>query len=162
MPPRRSWLAILCALGASAGFAVAVQGASWWSIGGEVGIGPMTSRHCFGGNCTRTGLGWANGSDTWVRAGAATYAGGLLAALLLVMLAGALAARSSGRLLAVSAAVATLTSAVVGAVFVTGRPPLVGSSMGHGLPLFVAAVDLAVMAIAATLWRARRPLDPPA
>lgn len=156
MCPRRRWLAILCALGAAAAFALSVEGSSWWSLGGEVGVGTVASSHCFGGTCTRTGLGWAGGSETWVRAGAATYAGGLLAALLLVALAGALTARSSGRLTAASAAVATVTAAVVGAVFVTARPEVAGGAIGRGQPLFAVAVVLAAIATGSTLWRSRR------
>ncbi len=158
MSPRRRWLAILCALGAAAAFALAVQGADWWRIGGDVGVGTVTSSHCFGGGgCTRTSLGWTGGSDTWVRAGAATYAGGLLAAVLLIALAGALTAKSSGRLTAASAAVATITVAVVGAVFIRTRPELAGSAAARGLWLFAAALVLAVVAIVATLWNSRRP-----
>ncbi len=154
MSPWRRWLAILCALAGAAALALAVQGSDWWTVPGQVGVGTVSSNHCYGGECTHTSLGWAGGSQTWVRAGAATYAGGLLAALLLVALAGARTAGSSGRLTAASAAVATLCAAVVGAVFVTSRPVLAGDvlTLARGVPLFAAGVVLAVIAIGATLW----------
>jgi hypothetical protein len=147
---------VACALLAAAGFALSVQALSWWRIGGEVGIGTTSSRHCFGGDaCQSTGLGWTAGGDTWVRAGAATYAGGLLAALLLVTLAGALTAKSTGRLPAMSAAVTTVCVAVVGAIFVFKRPPLTGIELGLGPIVLAAAIVSAVAAVALTLRRAR-------
>ncbi|HVV85782.1 MAG TPA: hypothetical protein VHE35_22140 [Kofleriaceae bacterium] len=156
MTPFRRWLAMLCALLGAAALALAVQGAPWWRIGDEVGIGTVASRHCFGaGGCEQGTLAWTNGSDTWVRAGNATYGGGLVAALVLVTLAGALAARSSGRLPGMSAAVATVATAVVGAIFVSTRPALPGTAIGYGLPLFLAGLVLAATAVAATLWRGR-------
>jgi hypothetical protein len=154
MPPLRRWLTVLCALAAAAAFALAVQGSAWWSIGDDVGIGTIASRHCYGdGICQRGGLGWTSGSTTWVRAGAATYAAGMVAMLVLVALAGALAARTTGQLAARVAAVATVTASIVAIVFVTSRPALPGATVGRGLPLFVAGVGLGLVAIVATLWR---------
>lgn len=148
---------MLCALAAAAAFAVAVQGSPWWRIGDEIGIGTMTTRHCFGeGECTQSGLSWTGGSDTWVKAGAATYGAGLVAAVVLLALAGALAARASGRLAAMSAGVAALSAAVVGTVFVLARPAVPGTELARGLPLFALAVVLAGVAVVSTLWR-RRP-----
>lgn len=157
MSPLRRWLAIVCAVSAAAAFAVAVQGSAWWRVGDEVGIGTVSSRHCFGGGaCQRTGLGWAGGTDTWVRAGSATYAAGLVAALMLLALAGALAARARGRLLAASAGVATLTAAVVGTVFVVNRPTTVaGTEADYGQLLFALAIALAAGVVGTTLWQTR-------
>lgn len=156
MPPLRRWLTVALAIGGAVAFALAVQGSSWWTIGDDVGIGTVSSRHCFGeGGCQTTDLGWTGGSTTWVRAGAATYAAGLVAALVLVALAGSIAARSSGRLAARVAAVATVTAAVVGVAFVVTSPDVPGSSLGRGLPLFGGAVALAIATIVSALWPAR-------
>lgn len=147
---------MLCALGAAAAFAVAVQGSPWWRIGDEIGIGTMTTRHCFGaGACQQTGLSWTGGTDTWVKAGAATYASGLLAAVILLALAGALAARASGRLAALSGGVASVCAAVVGAVFFVARPSMPGTELARGVPLFVVAVVLAGVAVSTTLIHRR-------
>lgn len=158
MAPCRRWIVLACAVVAAGAFALAVQGSPWWRIGDEIGIGTTSTRHCFGeGSCQQSGLGWTGGSETWVRAGAATYAAGLVAAVILLALAGSLAARSSGRLAAMSAAVATVTAAVVGTIFVLTRPEVPGTDLARGGPLFAAAVVLALIAVAATLWR-RRPI----
>ena len=163
MPKPRRWVAILFALGAAAAFAVAVQGSPWWSIGDEVGIGTISTRHCFGeGGCQQAGLGWTGGGSTWVRAGAATYAAGLVAAIILLALAGAVAARASGRLAAASAGVATLTAAVVGGIFIATRPMVPGTEVGRGIILFGAALVLATVAVGAVLWRARPAAAPAA
>ena len=162
MTSSRRWVPILCALGAAAAFALAVQGSLWWTIGDEVGIGTVSSEHCFGeGVCRRSGLNWTGGSATWVRAGAATYAGGLVAALLLVTVAGALTARASGRLAAMSAAVATVTVAVVGAIFIATRPDVPGTELARGPVLFALAVVLAAVAITLTFWPRGRPVPAP-
>jgi hypothetical protein len=148
---------MVCALAAAAAFAVAVQGSPWWRIGDEIGIGTMTTRHCFGeGGCSQSGLSWTGGSDTWVKAGAATYGAGLVAALILLALAGALAAKASGRLAAMSAGVATLSAAVVGTVFVVTRPAVPGTELARGVPLFAIGFVLAAVAVVSTLRR-RRP-----
>lgn len=153
MPPLRRWLTVLLAIGAAVAFALAVQGSSWWTIGDDVGIGTVSSRHCFGeGSCQNTDLSWTGGSTTWVRAGAATYAAGLVAALVLVALAGSIAARSSGRLAARVAAVATVTAIAVAIAFVATSPHVPGSSLGRGLTLFGGAVALSIAAIVSALW----------
>ncbi len=152
----RRWITVACALIAAVGFALSVQALAWWRIGGDVEIGTTTSRHCFGGDaCQRTGLGWTTGGDDWVSAGAATYAGGLLAALLLVTLAGALTARSSGRLPAMSAAVTTACVAVVGTLFVVNRPSLTGLESAFGPLVLAASVVASALAVGSTLWRPR-------
>lgn len=158
MPGARRWVTILCALGAAAALAIAVQGSPWWRIGDEVGIGTVSTRHCFGeGACQQAGLGWTGGSTTWIRAGAATYAAGLVTALVLVALAGSLAARSTGRLPAASAGVATVTAAVVSAVFIATRPMVPGTEVSRGAVLFGLGLVLSAVAVVTTLRRARPP-----
>lgn len=155
MSPARRWIAVACALVAAAALALAVQGSPWWTIGDEVGIGTVASRNCFGDTCQESGLGWTSGSATWVRSGAATYAGGLVAALVLVALAGALTARARGRLAALSASVAVVTVAAVGVVFYVTRPTIAGMALARGPVLLLAGLALAVVAITLTLRQPR-------
>ncbi len=127
-------------------FLVAVQGGRWWMIA-DTGIGPVSTQRCFGGECSPGGLTWAGGTDMWHRAGFATYVAGLCAAVVLVALAGALAAGRTGRLAAAVALVATMTAATAGALFVFGRPELPGGIVGRGLWLYGVAVIAAVIAV---------------
>ena len=149
----------LALLGAVA-LAVAVQAAGWWSVGDGTAIGPTGTTACLGGECGRHGLDWIGGSELWRRAAVATTAAALIAAVALVALAGALAARRRGTLAAGATLTATLTAAVAGAVFVATFPgtTAVGSgreaSLGGGVVLFGAGV---VVAIAAAVVVLRQP-----
>src|SRR5688500_1856315 len=98
MSSRIRWLAVALAILAAASFAFAVQTA-WWSIA-EVAIGPFGSRHCFGGECRASGLGWIGGDDLWLRSAVATRAAGYITMFALLMFAGALAAKREPRLVA--------------------------------------------------------------
>jgi hypothetical protein len=151
----RRALAIVVALAAAAGFAVAVQGGRWWVIGADVGIGTISTQRCFGGQCGFGSLAWTGGSETWTRAGFATYAAGLVAALVLVALAGALAAKRAGRLVAAVTAVSVVTAAVAGATFYMTRPALPGATLGRGAIVFVVALIAAIVAAALTLTARR-------
>ncbi|MEZ4399722.1 MAG: hypothetical protein R3B06_06870 [Kofleriaceae bacterium] len=148
MSTARRVLTITLAVLAAVGFALAVEGGRWWSLGADVQIGPVGSQHCFGGGCKPSGLAWMGGSALWDRLGFATYVGGLLAALVLVAMAGGLAARRPARLTSLIAAVATATATVVGGAFIALRPTgLAGVAVDRGVVLFVAAVVLAAAAI---------------
>src|SRR6185295_3752952 len=89
MTALRRWLLVAVALVGASGFALSVQGGRWWSIG-DVSIGPLGARSPFGG---LGGFSWAGGSARWERFGTATFAAGLIAMFVLVIVAGALAAR---------------------------------------------------------------------
>jgi len=145
-------VAIVAALAGAAGLALAVEGGRWWMIG-DVGVGPIGTQRCFGGDCQPGGLRWAGGSDLWERAGVATYTAGLVAALVLVILAGAVAAGRTARLPAVVSVVAIATAAGAGALFVTTRPELPDGEVARGIWLFGGALIAAAVAAAATLWR---------
>jgi len=153
--------AIALALAAACCLALAVQGGRWWLIGDDVAIGPVSTEHCFGGTCQRGDLTWANGGDTWLRAGVAAYGGGLIAAAVLVALAGALAARRSGRLVAGVSAVAAVTALVPGAIFLATFPGVDGAVLGRGIWLFGAGLAAAIAAAVLVLSRrSAPPLDP--
>lgn len=156
MSSLRRALAIVIALIGAGGFAVAVQGGRWWVIGRDVGIGTVSTESCFGGPCKLGDLAWTGGSEVWARAGFATYVAGLCAAAVLIALAGALAAKRTGRLVAAVVAVAVVTAAVAGATFLTTRPELPGATLGRGAILFAVAIVAAIAAAAITLT-ARRP-----
>jgi hypothetical protein len=158
MSTQRRVLAVVIALIGAAGFAISVEGGRWWVIGSDVGIGTISSRHCFGeGECQFGSLAWTGGSDVWQRAGFATYAAGLCAAVALLALAGALASKRMGRLVAAVVVVAVVTAAVAGATFYAKRPALAaGATLGRGALLFVVAIAAAIVAAALTLT-VRRP-----
>ncbi|MBP8811608.1 MAG: hypothetical protein KBG48_00475 [Kofleriaceae bacterium] len=144
--PRRV-LTIVLALLAAAGLAVGVQGGRWWSIGAELHLGPNGTWWCLDGDCAARGLAWTGGSGLWQRAALATYAGGLVAALVLVGLAGAVAAGRTSRLVALVGAVAVVTAAGSGALFYALRPAMAAAHAGRGLALFAVGLAAAVAAV---------------
>ena len=93
----RRLLIIVLALVGAAGFAISVEGGRWWSLGGEIHVGPAGTQRCFGGECGVGDLTWVHGSGFWERCGSGAYAGGLVAGLALLALAGSIAARRAGR-----------------------------------------------------------------
>ena len=109
--------------------------AVWW-VAGEVSIGPFGTHHCFGGDCKSTGLSWIGGTDLWMRSGVATRAAALITAFLLVVLAGALAAKRVPRLVARTTLVALAAAIVTGSYFFAKFPPLGGESLGLGPILY--------------------------
>jgi hypothetical protein len=143
----RRWLTIALALAAASMFAVSVQAGRWWSIG-DFEVGPFGSRNCLGGNCHATGLSWLGGTERWARTGVATWAGAMLAMLVLVAVAGAIAAKRTPRLLAKTALVAVLTAALAGTWFVIQFPAQNGASLGvdRGLFLFYGGAALGLAA----------------
>jgi len=124
---KHRWFVVAIALAAASAFALSVQAGRWWSIG-EVEIGPYGTRSPFSGPGD---LSWAGGSARWERFGIATWAAGLIAMFVLLVVAGAVAARRVPRLAARTALVAIGTAALVGIAFVMSRP-------GNGLPFELA------------------------
>lgn len=149
--PKYRWLLVAGALIAASAFALAVQGGRWWSIG-DVAVGPLGARSAFGG---LGGLSWAGGSARWDRFGVATFAAGLIAMFVLIVVAGALAANRIPRLAARTALVAIATAALAGTAFVIARPHnALPFELGQGVPLFAAAVVLGAF-VAVSVLRAR-------
>jgi len=148
MPPRRRWTSVALALLSATAFAISVEAGVWWSAG-EVVIGPFGARHCFGGDCRRTGLSWLGGGDLWMRSAVATGVAGLIAMLVLVAMAGGVAAGRVPRLFGRTALVALGCATIVGGYFVTGIPSLGGIHLALGPILF--ALGIALGAIAANL-----------
>lgn len=132
---------------------MAVHGGRWWTIG-EIGVGPVSTQRCFDGVCESGSLAWASGSEVWERSGTATWAAGLVASLVLVALAGALAARRAGRMAAGVVVIASFTAIVAGGVFISQRPPVDGIETARGVWLYSAGIVLALAAAIATM-RAR-------
>ena len=124
------WIALGFALVGAA--ALALSSIEAWWLAGEAAIGPFGTHRCFGGDCQSTGLSWLGGSDLWMRSGVATRAAAIIASALLVLLAGALAARRVPRLVARTTVVALAAGVVTGAYFVAKFPPLDGASLGLG------------------------------
>lgn len=149
-------LALLLALGGAALFALAVQ-SPWWTAG-EASIGPFGTHHCFGGECREAGLAWTGGSDLWMRAGVAARAGGYIAMFILIIVAGALAARRVPRLMAKASIVSILTATASGVYFAVKFPGVGGSATSYGIPLFAAAV---VLGVASAIVTVRLPAPEP-
>jgi hypothetical protein len=151
MSTLRRTIAIIAALVGAAAFATSVQGGNWWTIGDDVGVGTVSTQQCFGGACRFVGMAWTGGGAVWQRAGAATYAAGLCAAFVLLALAGALAAKRTGRLVAAVVGVAVITAGVAGATFYAKAPALPSAVVGRGVILFAVALAAAAAAAAITL-----------
>ena len=146
-----------------------VEAGRWWSIGDAVTIGPVSSTSCFTtsddpagadpaavGDCKPGGLGWVQGSALWQKAGMATYAAGLIAAFVLVVLAGGVAAGRPGRLAAGTAVVGAITMTGMGVLFIATYPGLQGSAIDRGVWFFAGGVVAAVVAAAIVLLGSRR------
>lgn len=135
---KHRWFVVALALASASAFALSVQAGRWWSIG-DVEIGPSGSRSPFGGPGD---LSWAGGSARWERFGVATWAGGLIAMFVFVVLAGAVAANRIPRLAAKTALVAIATAGLAAIAFVATRPD-------HGLPF---AIDRGVVLFVAAAF----------
>ncbi|MCE9580821.1 MAG: hypothetical protein K8W52_47345 [Deltaproteobacteria bacterium] len=144
----------LALLGASA-FAMAVEGGHWWTLD-EVSVGPVSTMQCFGGTCAQTGFDWIGPPGSWVRWGAAAYAAGLVAALVLVTLAASLASKRNGRLAARVSVIAAGTAVAAGGLFIYTFPSLPGMVMDRGIWLYGGGVALAAAAALVALRGARR------
>ncbi|MBL0212449.1 MAG: hypothetical protein IPQ07_00945 [Myxococcales bacterium] len=149
------WIIVAIALVAASAFAVSVWAGRWWSIG-DVEIGPFGSKQCFGGDCRPTSLTWIGGSERWMRMGMATWAGGLIAMLVLLVVAGGVAAKRIPRLAARTALIAIGTAVVAGIAFVMQYPGVDGARVDRGMWLFGGAVVLGSVAAIGVL-RARIP-----
>lgn len=149
------WLTVALAVIAAAAFALSVQAGRWWSVGGFE-IGPFGSYRCFDGECKTTGLGWIGGSERWMRTGTGVWTAGFLSMFLLIVVAGAVAARRVPRLAAKTALVSIATAAVTGALFVAQFPGVQGASADRGLWLFGVALALGVAACVAVLRAPRQ------
>ena len=150
---KHRWFIVALALAAASAFALSVQAGRWWSIG-DVEIGPFGSRSPFGGPGS---LSWAGGSARWERFGIATWAGGLIAMFVLVVLAGGLAANRVPRLAAKTALVAIATAGLAAIGFVVARPDNgLPFAIGRGMVLFAVAVVAGAIAGVSVL-RARAP-----
>jgi len=151
---KNRWIIIVLALASACAFAISVQMGRWWSIAGQVEIGPFGSRHCFQGECRSAGLGWIGASEVWMRTGIATWAGGLVSMFVLVIVAGALAAKRTPRLAAKSALVAIATATLAGIAFIAKFPGVDGAHVDRGIYAFAAAI---VIGVAAMIWIVRAP-----
>jgi hypothetical protein len=145
---KHRWLLVVAALVGASSFALSVQGGRWWSIG-DVAIGPLGAHTPFGGP---GGLSWAGGDARWERLGTATWAAGMIAMFVLVVIAGALAARRTPRLAARTAIVAIATAALAGTAFLATRPHNgLPFELDRGAVLFGLAVIAGALAAAGVL-----------
>ncbi len=138
-------ITVILAVAAAVAFALAVQ-SPWWSIG-EVDIGPFGTHRCFGGECRASGLAWIEGSELWARSALATRVAGYIAMFVLLMFAGARAAKREPRLVARASLSAIITAAVAGGYFATAFPGVTGASLGPGLWFFAGAIIAGAAAV---------------
>jgi len=146
------WLHIALALASASAFAIAVQAGVWWSVG-EVTIGPFGARHCFAGDC---GLSWIGGSELWLRSAIATGVAGALSSFLLVVMAGAIAAGRTPRLLARVALVSIACAIACGAYFFAEFPGIAGAHADRGIVIFAFAIVIGIASCVMVLVRAAR------
>ena len=126
------------ALAAASAFALAVVGGAWWSIAG-VEVGPHGSQHCMGG-ADFCGLEWLGAGYDWQRLGTTVWGTGLVAALVLLILAATVAAKRGPRLLGIVAITSSLTTAVIGTLFVVRFPGFPSAHLDRGIWLFAIGV----------------------
>lgn len=138
---QRRWIIVVLALAAATAFAISVQTGRWWSVG-DVEIGPFGSKHCFDGDCRPASLSWVGGTSRWARTGMGTWAGGILSALVLAVMAAAVASRRVPKLAAKTALVSIATTLVAGALFIAQYPGVQGAGVDRGIPIFAAAIVL--------------------
>jgi hypothetical protein len=150
------WILVALAIAGAAAFAISVQAGRWWAVEGFE-IGPGGSYRCFGGECRAAGLGWVGGDERWVRLGSATWAAGVIAMAVLLVVAGAVAARRAPRLAARTGLVATATAAVAGGLFFAQFPGVQGASVDRGLWWFGIAIALSTAACIGALRIAAPP-----
>jgi hypothetical protein len=151
------WAMVALLLAIASGFIIAVQALPWWNIGAAT-LSPIKSRNCFGGECRVSDLRWTTGTESWIRMGVATYAAGMIAAVVAIMCAAGIAAKRLPTLLAKMLIVAGITCAVTAGIFVVGLPTLAETSIASGTVVF--AVSVALIAVAA--FRILRRTDPAA
>lgn len=148
----KRWFLVAIAVIAAASFAISVWVGRWWEIG-EVEVGPFGSHHCFNGDCRPGGLAWTNGGDFWLRTAVATWVGCLLTMVLLLGVAGAIAANRTPKMLAKSALTSLVTTTAAGAYFILKLPALTGTTIGQGMIFFIAAC---VLGFVAPIWSLTR------
>lgn len=155
---KRRWLVVALALISACAFALSVQAGQWWTIA-DVSIGPFGSRSGFAGSGS---LSWAGAGPSWQRFGVAAGAGGLVSMVVLLFLAGGVAARRVPKL-AAKTTLASIVTSMGGAIgFVVALPDNgMPFEIGIGIPLFAIAILLGVLAAVGVL-RTPSTTPPPA
>jgi hypothetical protein len=148
-PKAARWASVASGVVAAAALAFATQ-LPWWSFA-EVEVFLTRARHCFEGECRRTGLDWLGVSDWWHRLATAAFGVGLFTALIAVFVAGARAAGRVPRTAAGSLLVAVICSLGCGAATLSTFPQLGQMHLGVGPLLYI--VGLIAAAVAALLAR---------
>lgn len=121
---------------AAAAFALSIGGGRWWVIGSSFDIGPLGTRQCsIDGDCVPAQFPLDAG-PRFERAATATAAAGVIAMVVLLGLAGGLAAGRQAKLVRRMAMTAAATAIVASALFVTAFPDLPGADMGRGIALY--------------------------
>lgn len=162
------WLYVAILLAGATCLVIAVAASTWWSVGDVIEVRPTGTRSCFEADkCMAGDLGWLGGGELWRRAGVAVWAAGMICALAMVALAGAIAAKRRGTTIAGTTLVSAITAAVAATVFVLRFPglrwpdglaeslPSPTASMGLGPVLYLAGAGVAAIAAVVILRRSR-------
>jgi hypothetical protein len=144
------WLHIGLTLVAATAFAIAVQAGVWWSVG-DVTIGPFG----FGGDSRGQTLARITEHDLWLRSAIATGVAGALASFLLIVVAGALAANRTPRLLVRMTLSSIVTAAACGTYFVAKFPGVEGAHLDRGALLFLVGIIAGIATCVLVIRRAR-------
>ena len=103
-------------------------------------IGPNGSTQCFASECKPAGLGWIGGSERFMRTGKAAWAGALIAAFVLLIVAAGVASRRAPKLAAKTALVSIVTALVAGVAFIAQFPGVDGAAVDRGVWWFAGAI----------------------
>lgn len=140
----RRWSSVALSVSAAAAFAVSVGSGRWWSVGGgSFEIGPLGTQQCTGGDCRPVGMPLDAG-PRFVRAATASAAAGFIAVLILLIVAGAIAARRTPKLLARLCVASLVTCVLAAALFVSTFPSetLPTAELARGFYLYALGVVL--------------------
>jgi hypothetical protein len=130
------------AVAAAASLSISIGAGRWWSIGGVFDLGPFGARQCNDDGCVPANLP-LDGGPRWERLAVATGAACLITSLVMLIVASALAAGRTPKLLGKTAIVAVATALVAGAMFVALAPAMASGSLDRGFYLFVVGLVLA-------------------
>lgn len=151
-------LPIALALATAVLLVLSVQGGRWWVIE-TAELGPRGARACLESGCAALRLESFGGDIQWSRFGVATWAAGLLTALIALIVGVRVAVRRVPRLGAKTLLVSACTSAITGIGFVMKSPTseISAAQMASGVWLFALGV---LAAATCGVWVLRQRSEP--
>jgi hypothetical protein len=141
--PKR-WMIIVIGILSACCLALSVWAGMWWSVG-ETGIGPLGTTMCTDAGCATRGLAWLRPSEAWLRSANATAGAGVIAMVVVLIVAGAAAARRTPKLAARGCIAAMVTAIAVGIYFIARFPGFQGASIDRGAILYFVGTALGLV-----------------